>query len=97
VLALLRDQEPVPPGLADAFDHLADAATYLARDLDRLVEPAAAREAALDAVRAAATAYEDGVGFSGSSVVAQVRSTALDLLLATGQAESDARDAVRTL
>jgi hypothetical protein len=95
ILAMLRDEEPAPPGLADSFDHLADAATFLARDLDRLVEPAAAREAALAAVRAVTTAYEQGVGFSGSSVVAQVRSAAMDLLMATGLVETEARAAVR--
>jgi uncharacterized membrane protein YgaE (UPF0421/DUF939 family) len=95
VLAMLRDHEPVPPGLADAFDHLADSATHLTRDLARMVEPVDARAAALDAVRAASTAYVEGVGFSGSSVVAQVRSAAMDLLQATGLVEAEARDAVR--
>lgn len=95
VMALLQEGEPVPPGLAASLRRLAEAVRTLRRELARGEEPARSREEALAAVRAAGEAYADGVGFSGSVVVAQIRSAATDLLRATGLAEDEADDAVR--
>jgi uncharacterized UPF0146 family protein len=49
----------------------------------------------LEAVALASEAYRVGVGFSGAVVVAQVRSAAVDLLIATGLPEEAADRAVR--
>jgi hypothetical protein len=47
------------------------------------------------AVDSAGRAYALGVGFSGSVVVAQVRSTANDLMRASGLSQKDADGLVR--
>ena len=60
-------------------------------------EPKRAREQALRAVRTAGHAYRDGVGFSGAVVVAQVRTTVSDLLVASGLSQEDANHLVRRL
>lgn len=69
------------------------------RDLRRFQEapadPEACRGRALSAVREAAAAYADGVGSSGSVIVAQVRSAAIDLVGATGVPNAEARRLVR--
>jgi uncharacterized membrane protein YgaE (UPF0421/DUF939 family) len=95
VASMLQDGEPVPDDLARALDTLAGAVGTLRAELARSEEPVRAREEALDAVRAASVAYQDGVGFSGSVVVAQVRSAVVDLLRATGLSESRADRLVR--
>jgi uncharacterized membrane protein YccC len=88
--AVLENAEPVPQRLPAALDALADAVRVMRDELAAGREPAAAREPAVDAVRAAGDAYESGVGFSGSVVVAQVRSAVVDLLRATGLSEGRA-------
>ncbi len=88
--AVLRDAEPVPPGLSAAPAALADCVTTLRAELAADAEPVQARGRALDAVRRASAAYAQGVGFSGSVVVAQVRSAVVDLLRATGIPEHQA-------
>jgi len=80
----IGDAEPLPPSLAAAVHSLADAVSWLRRDLAAGEEPLAPREAALRAVHSAGEAYLSGVGFSGSVIVAQVRSAASDLLRAAG-------------
>jgi hypothetical protein len=90
VVSLLSDGEPVPPDLARAVETLAEAVRTLRSELARVEEPRRARSWALDAVRAATDAYDDGVGFSGSVVVAQIRSAAVDLIRATGVSEARA-------
>jgi uncharacterized membrane protein YgaE (UPF0421/DUF939 family) len=88
--SVLTDGEPVPEQLPSALDALAGAVSTLREELAEGREPAVARERTLEAVRAAGAAYEAGVGFSGSVMVAQVRSAAFELLLATGLAETRA-------
>jgi uncharacterized membrane protein YgaE (UPF0421/DUF939 family) len=83
-VALLRDKEPVPPGLVDALHQLAEAVQVLREELAAGVEPERVRELALSAVRTAAGVYREGLGFSGDVVVAQIRTMATDLLLASG-------------
>jgi len=94
-VALLRDGEPVPPGLVDALLALADAVTLLRDELAAGTEPERSRERTLDAVRAAAEVYRAGVGFSGGVVVAQIRTMATDLLLAGGLPRPVVEKAVR--
>ena len=56
-------------------------------------EPLAARERALRAAAESGRAYDEGVGFSGGVVVAQVRTTVTDLLRATGIEHAEAHPA----
>jgi uncharacterized membrane protein YgaE (UPF0421/DUF939 family) len=95
VIRLIADEEPVPDGLAEAVTLLGEAVGWLRRELAEAVEPEACRGRALRAVQSAARAYTAGVGFSGSVIVAQVRSTATDLVRATGVAHAEAADLVR--
>jgi hypothetical protein len=83
-VALVRDREPVPPGLVGALHELADAVQVLRDELAAGTEPVLVRELAVAAVRTAADAYRAGLGFSGDVVVAQIRTMAADLLLASG-------------
>jgi uncharacterized membrane protein YgaE (UPF0421/DUF939 family) len=94
-VTVLEDSEPVPPSLPLAVSQLADAVRQLLQELGTGVEPEGARERALRAVNEAGRAYADGVGFSGSVVVAQVRTTASDLLRATGIEKDEANRLVR--
>lgn len=91
----LEDQEPIPPTLPSAVAQLADAVRQLLSELGAGIEPEATRERALRAVREAGRAYTDGVGFSGSVVVAQLRTTASDLLRASGIERVEANNLVR--
>jgi uncharacterized membrane protein YgaE (UPF0421/DUF939 family) len=85
--SVLDDAEPVPAQLPAALATMAECVGTLRTELATGAEPVTARERGLEAVRAAAGAYAEGVGFSGSVVVAQVRSATVDLLRATGIAE----------
>jgi uncharacterized membrane protein YgaE (UPF0421/DUF939 family) len=92
---LLEQGEPVPPAMPSALTQLAEAIRLLRYDLSVGLEPEAARERALRAASEAGRAYVEGVGFSGSVVVAQVRTIASDLLQATGVARKEANQQVR--
>lgn len=87
--------EPVPEDMVAALHTLAEAARELRRELAEGVEPERTREVASAAVKEAAAGYATGVGFSGSVVVAQVRSIATDLLHATGMPTADASRMIR--
>lgn len=91
----LGDHEPIPEVLPAAIDLLGDAVEMLKHEWARGVEPVATRERALRAVAESARAYEQGVGFSGGVVVAQIRTTAADLLRATGVEHAEAARLVR--
>jgi hypothetical protein len=94
-ITLIKDDEPAPASLPLAVRMLGEAVGWLRRELADAVEPEAARDRALSAVRAAAAGYAEGVGFSGSVVVAQVRSAANDLVRASGAVQADADRLVR--
>lgn len=91
----IRDEEPLPPALVTAVLSLGDATSRLRRELADEEPPDESRSAAIQAVRSASGAYLAGLGFSGSVVVAQIRSTATDLLRASGVDQRDADRAVR--
>ncbi|MGI5213103.1 FUSC family protein [Plantactinospora sp. CA-290183] len=91
----LEDDEPIPETMPTAVDFLAESVRLLRKDLGVGVAPEAAREQALQAVSEAGRAYADGVGFSGSVVIAQVRTTGSDLLRATGIERTEANRLVR--
>ncbi|MEU7800933.1 FUSC family protein [Micromonospora arborensis] len=94
-VTLIEDGEPVPETLPEAVADLAEAVRLLKRQFAAGAEPNRAREQVLRAVQAAGRAYRDGVGFSGAVVVAQVRTTVSDLLVATGLTQEEANHLVR--
>ncbi|RKR91487.1 uncharacterized membrane protein YgaE (UPF0421/DUF939 family) [Micromonospora pisi] len=88
-VAAIEEGERLPEGLAVAVRHLGDAAGLLREELREGLKPEGARELALLAVTAASEAYAEGVGFSGSVIVAQVGVAATDVLLAAGTTPED--------
>ncbi|MFG1894830.1 aromatic acid exporter family protein [Micromonospora zamorensis] len=94
-VTLIEDREPVPEPLPRAVADLAEAVRLLKRQFAAGDEPDRARKQALLAVETAGHAYREGVGFSGAVVVAQVRTTVSDLLVATGLSQEDANRLVR--
>jgi uncharacterized membrane protein YgaE (UPF0421/DUF939 family) len=91
----IEDREAVPPTLPPAVKDLGEAVRLLHRELGAGRPPERARERAAQAVSEAAEAYSAGVGFSGSSVVALVRSISSDLIAATGLNMAEANRLVR--
>jgi uncharacterized membrane protein YgaE (UPF0421/DUF939 family) len=94
-IALILDGEALPEALPEAVRSLGEAVGWLRRELGDGVEPVAARERALRAAGEAGEAYAAGVDFSGSVVVAQIRSAAIDLVRASGVAPAEAQRLVR--
>ncbi|MER5335038.1 FUSC family protein [Micromonospora sp. NPDC002717] len=94
-VTLIEDEEPVPEPMPDAAAHLAESVRLLKHEFAVGEEPEKARERALRAVSEAGRAYAAGVGFSGSVVIAQVRTTASDLLVASGISQEEANRLVR--
>lgn len=95
VITALGDDEPVPARLPGAIGLLGDAVDLLRQEWAKGVEPIAARERALRAAAESGQAYDEGVGFSGGVVVAQVRTAVTDLLRATGVEHAEAPRLVR--
>ncbi|MGI5522369.1 FUSC family protein [Micromonospora sp. CA-259024] len=94
-VTLIEDGEPVPEPLPRAVADLAEAVRLLKRQFAAGDEPKRAREQALRAVQVAGHAYREGVGFSGAVVVAQIRTTVSDLLVAAGLTQEEANSLVR--
>ncbi|WFF01738.1 FUSC family protein [Micromonospora sp. WMMD964] len=95
-VTLVEDEEPVPDSMPDAIAHLAESVRLLKHEFAAGEEPEKARERSLRAVSEAGRAYGAGVGFSGSVVVAQIRTTASDLLVASGIEQEEANRWIRT-
>ncbi|WP_433115873.1 FUSC family protein [Micromonospora sp. CA-246542] len=95
-VTLIEDDEPVPDPMPDAIGHLAESVRLLKHEFAAGEEPQQARERSLRAVSEAGRAYGDGVGFSGSVVIAQIRTTASDLLVASGIEQEEANRCIRT-
>jgi hypothetical protein len=96
-LSMVNDDEATPPGLIAAIRSLSESVEFLRKELTEGAEPVRARKAALQAVKTCAEAYREGLGFSGSVVVAQIRSTASDLITATGLTPEEAHRLVRAV
>ncbi|NYF57997.1 FUSC family protein [Micromonospora purpureochromogenes] len=95
-VTLIEDGEPVPESMPAAVSALAEATRTLRGEFARgAAEADRTRERALRAVAEAGRAYRSGVGFSGSVVVAQVRTAVSDLLVATDLGQDDANQLVR--
>jgi uncharacterized membrane protein YgaE (UPF0421/DUF939 family) len=95
VITALDDDETVPAVLPESIGLLGDAMNLLRHELAKGVEPEATRERALRAAAESGRAYDEGVGFSGGVVVAQIRSTVSDVLRATGVEHAEAPRMVR--
>jgi uncharacterized membrane protein YgaE (UPF0421/DUF939 family) len=95
VATALGDAEPIPEVLPESIRLLGDAVELLRHEWDSGVEPVATRERALRAAAECGRAYDEGVGFSGGVVVAQIRTTVADLLRATGVEYAEAPRMVR--
>ncbi|NBE81051.1 aromatic acid exporter family protein [Micromonospora sp. NEAU-HG-1] len=94
-VTMIEDGEPVPEPMPDAVAHLAESVRLLRHEFAVGAEPERARERSLRAVSEAGRAYAQGVGFSGSVVIAQVRTTASDLLVTSGIDQEEANRLVR--
>ncbi|GAB3951903.1 hypothetical protein GCM10027614_54710 [Micromonospora vulcania] len=94
-VTLIEDDEPVPDPMPDAIRHLAESVRLLKHEFSVGEDPQKARERSLRAVSEAGRAYGAGVGFSGSVVIAQVRTTASDLLVASGIEQEEANRCIR--
>ena len=95
VITALGDEETIPPVLPVAVRLLGDAVQLFRRELADGVEPVATRERALRAAAESGHAYDEGVGFSGGVVVAQIRTIVADLLRASGVEHAEAPRLVR--
>jgi len=96
VVAIVEESLPMPPELERSLRRLAEAVGVFHEELRHDVEPARTRQLLVEAVLAANAAYRTGLGFSGTSVVAQIRSAAINLLGATGLAPNEAEAVVRS-
>ncbi|MCW3839255.1 FUSC family protein [Micromonospora yasonensis] len=94
-VTMIEDEEPIPEPMPDAISHLAESVRLLRHEFAAGQEPQKARERSLRAVSEAGRAYGEGVGFSGSVVIAQVRTAASDLLVASGVDQEEANRLVR--
>lgn len=94
-VTLIEDEEPIPEPMPDSVAHLAESVRMLRHEFAVGAEPEKAREWSLRAVSEAGRAYAEGVGFSGSVVIAQVRTTASDLIVASGIEQEEANRLVR--
>ncbi len=94
-VSAIDDGEPVPDGVPRGMTLLTDAVVALRHELAAGREPVRSRGLLLEAVRCASGDHVAGTGFSGNVIVAQIRSTSLDLMQATGLDRDSARRALR--
>jgi len=95
MIRAVRLDENVPPETADAVRHLARAVRAFADALEHADRVDAVREAALKAAATASLVLESTGNLSVSVIVGQVRSTANDLLAATGMSGDEAAEEIR--
>jgi uncharacterized membrane protein YgaE (UPF0421/DUF939 family) len=93
-VAVVRRSGPAPPGLADAVSLLADAVEELLLHLDDPSAETSSRRHALEAAVRATAVLDEHRGLQTSSLVGQVRSTAVDLLRGSGLSEEEAIEAL---
>ena len=94
-VTLVRERGPAQGQLAEAILGLALACEALAGYLERPDYPVDVRHFALGAAEEATATLETNNDLESSALVAQVRSTALDLLQAAGMGPAEAIEAVR--
>jgi uncharacterized membrane protein YgaE (UPF0421/DUF939 family) len=86
----VRRAGAVPRGLVEAVALLADAVDELVRHLDDPGAETSSRRLAVEAARRATAVLDDDHGLQTTALVAQVRSTAVDLLRGSGLSEDEA-------
>jgi uncharacterized membrane protein YgaE (UPF0421/DUF939 family) len=94
-VTLVRDKGAAPGGLVEAILGLALAVEALAGYLEQPDHPLDVREFALEAAGEATAVLKTSNDLETSALVAQIRSTALDLLQAAGMNSSEALEALR--
>jgi uncharacterized membrane protein YgaE (UPF0421/DUF939 family) len=94
VAALRRATAPPPAAIAEAVSLLADAVEELVRHLDDPEAETSSRRLALEAATRATAVLERHPDLQTSALVAQVRSTAVDLLRGSGLSEDEATTAL---
>jgi hypothetical protein len=94
-VTLVRDKGAAPGGLVEAILGLALAVEALAGYLEQPDHPLDVREFALEAAGEATAVLKTSNDLETSVLVAQIRSTALDLLQAAGMNSSEALEALR--
>jgi Fusaric acid resistance protein-like len=92
--SMARRRGPAAPELAAAVGLLADALDELVHHLDDPEAETSSRRLALDAARRATGVLEEDRSMQTSALVAQVRSTAVDLLRGSGLSEDEATAAL---
>jgi uncharacterized membrane protein YgaE (UPF0421/DUF939 family) len=93
-VAAIRQSGPAPEALADAVDLLAESVEELLAHLDDPTQDTSSRRLALEAASRATAVLDEHAGLQTTTLVAQVRSTAVDLLRGSGLSEDDALDAL---
>jgi uncharacterized membrane protein YgaE (UPF0421/DUF939 family) len=94
VAALRRANAAPPPEIAAAVALLADAVDELVRHLDDPEAETSSRRLALEAARRATAVLAEHQDLQTTALVAQVRSTAVDLLRGSGLSEDEATAAL---
>jgi hypothetical protein len=94
VAALRRSGTRPPPAIAEAIGLLADAVEELVRHLDDPEAETSSRRFALEAARRATEVLDERRDLQTTALVAQVRSTAVDLLRGSGLSEDEATAAL---
>lgn len=89
-VAALRREEPIPVEVGQSLRALAGAVRLLRIDLSSAEVPREAQASAIAAAEMATEALDHTSGFSAQVVVAQARSLAVDVLLATGLEREEA-------
>ena len=95
MIRAVRLDENVPPATADAVRHLSRAVRAFGEALEHPDAIEAVRAAALEAAATASLVLESTGNLSVSVIVGQVRSTANDLLAATGMDADEAAEKIR--
>ena len=91
----VRFDETTPPGLTDAIRDLADAARHITPAIASDEHAEGVRAPALRAAGGATLALEQTGNLAVATIVAQVRSAAVDMLRSSGMTYDEASDAVR--
>ncbi|GAA5197251.1 aromatic acid exporter family protein [Rugosimonospora acidiphila] len=95
VVTMIRDEEPIPEHLYQSVYTLAEATKEVRKSLLSSRPDSKVADLSAQAVGEAAEAYRNGLSFSGSAVVAQIRAIATDLLGTADLPHGEANELVR--
>jgi uncharacterized membrane protein YgaE (UPF0421/DUF939 family) len=94
-VTMIRDEEPIPEDLSRSVYTLAEATKEVRKSLLNSNPSSRVADLSVQAVSEAAAAYRNGLSFSGSAVVAQIRAIATDLLGTADLPHGEANELVR--